>query len=72
MQKQLDSAAAELAELKAKQEGIEARSQLLDKSPFTKRQDVDAFISKVLPLCTAMCSDRHTRLSFATWLDIIW
>ena len=62
MQKQLDSAAAELAELKAKQEEIEARSQHLDKSPSTKRQNVDAFISKVLPPCTAMCVEPLEQL----------
>ena len=55
VQKQLASAAAELAELKAKQEEMEARAQHLGRSPFIKRQNVDTFISKVLPPCTAMC-----------------
>ena len=54
VQKQLASAAAELAELKAKQEEMEARTQHLGRSPFTQRPNVDTFISKVLPPCTAM------------------
>jgi len=52
VQKQLASAAAELAELKAKQEEMEARTQHLGRSPSTKRQIVN---SKVLPPRTAMC-----------------
>ena len=55
MQKQLASAAAELAELKAKQEEMEARTQHLGRSLSTRRQDVDTFISKVLPPRTAIC-----------------
>ncbi|DBA86282.1 hypothetical protein WJX77_007619 [Trebouxia sp. C0004] len=49
VQKQLASAAAELAELKAKQEEMEARTQHLGRSPSTKRQIVDTFISKGSP-----------------------
>ena len=55
MQKQLASAAAELAELKAKQEEMEARTQHLGRSPSTKRQVVNKFISKVPPQCIAVC-----------------
>ncbi|DBA72486.1 TPA: hypothetical protein ACH3X2_010251 [Trebouxia sp. C0005] len=49
VQKQLASAAAELAELKAKQEEMEARTQHLGRSPSTKRQVVNKFISKGSP-----------------------
>lgn len=49
VQKQLASAAAELAELKAKQEEMEARTQHLGRSLSTRRQDVDTFISKGSP-----------------------
>jgi hypothetical protein len=67
VQKQLDSAAAELAELKAKQEDIEARTQHLGRCPSIKQQNVDAFISKVLPPCTATRVEpfeqlRHIRM----------
>lgn len=49
VQKQLASAAAELAELKAKQEEMEARTQHLGRSQSTKHQSVDTFFSKGSP-----------------------
>lgn len=47
VQKQLATAAAELKELKARQQQLEARSQLPDTSPSLKKEHATAFVSEV-------------------------